>query len=122
MEEITIQIPFKIDGEFVDSVMCSAFEGGINYWCESAKAKDNDYKGAEYASEVISRGGTVVLKDAEEDETYEIDLDKFVKGYRKYVQWASEKNREVYTDPAYIDAEIADIIVQYAVFDEIVYG
>jgi hypothetical protein len=139
MENITIQIPFTMNQDFVDDVMCDAFEGGINYWCGGAEVQEkidgeSDYKGQPYIHGVISREGTIrVLVEPFEDDCkmseeypeyaeYILTLPKFVKGYRKYAEWAMQKNKEVYTDPAYIDAEIADIIIQFALFDEIVFG
>jgi len=140
MEKITVQIPFTMTGKFVDDVMCTACEGGINYWCGGAeiveKLEDGkcDYKGKEFFHEVISEGGTIkFLVEPFEDDCkmseeypnyaeYVLTLPKFVKGYQKYAEWAMQKNREVYTDTAYMDAEIGDIIIQFALFDEIVFG
>ena len=58
--------------------MCTALEGGINYWCCKAEVV-GEYLG-EYASEQISRGGELKLYDAEEDEVYTLTLDKLLKG------------------------------------------
>ena len=127
MEKKTVMIPFVIDQDFVDGVCCTAFEGGINYWATCAKAKGEAPKGASYASEVISRGGEVIItldEPHDEDDTwdYTLTLDNFIEGYNKYVQWAVELNRTFYTDPADIDATEADVIIQMAIFGEIIYG
>jgi hypothetical protein len=127
-DDIVVTIPLKITKQFVDDVCTTAFEGGINYWCDAVRINDNDYKGGEYASDVISRGGslTLVIDDAEdmdfEEQTITLTLDKFIKGFQQYANWAVSRNLEVCTDASDIDAELADVIIQFAVFDEIVFG
>ena len=120
---------FKVNGitvtqEDIDDIMCSALEGGITYWCSEAEVVD-DYLG-EYASEQISRGGELKLYDSEEDEVYELTLNKILKGigqayeekfYAEY-EWCDGKT----IDTCQVDAEVADVIVQLALFDEIVFG
>ena len=63
-----IEATLKIDitTEDIDDIMCSALEGGITYWCCRAEVV-GDYLG-DFASEQISRGGTLLLHDAEEDD------------------------------------------------------
>lgn len=129
MENKVIEnVAFGITNEFIDDVLCTAFEGGITYWCDRVDVKYNDYRGAKYASEVISKGGTleIVFDDAEfadyDPQFVELTKDKFIKGYKKYVEFATERKLPVYTDAGDIDADIADMIVQYAVFDEVVFG
>lgn len=128
MEKSKIDVPFEITQEFIDDVLCTAFEGGITHWCDKVVVRDNDYKGGEYASEVVSRGGVVdiVVDDGEFidiDEYKEgLNLERFINGYKLYTQWCLDRKIEILTDPAEIDAEIADIIVQFAVFGEIIFG
>lgn len=124
MEKRTISIPFEIDQEFVDGVMSSAFCDGICYWCERIDVKDNDYKGTKYASEVIARGGTIIIVTDEEDgnREFELDLDKLIEGYRKYAESRVNRGIKFYTDPCDIDSVEADIIVQYAIFGEVIFG
>lgn len=64
----------NVTQEDVDDIVATALEGGINYWCRKAEVV-GDYLG-EYASEQISRGGTLKLYDSEEDEVYELTRDK----------------------------------------------
>lgn len=126
MDKRIIQVPFEIDQDWVDGVVCTALEGGINYWCVSADLKEK-VEGIEFLSEAISKGGTIILEldepfDDNNTEFYELTLDSLVEGYSKYIQWASGKGRTFYTDPADIDAGEADIIVQFALFSEIIFG
>lgn len=110
--------------EDIDDIMAGALEGGITYWCCKAEVVEDDYYG-EYASEQISRGGSLRLYDNEDDEQYILTLDKFLKGLRLAIKdgygndWFSDDAR---LDYAMIDGEAADIIVQMALFGEVVFG
>jgi len=124
--------PF-ITEQDVDDIMCTALEGGITYWCSSARVVGGDYLG-EYASDQISRGGGLILyvyEPYEDDEAgneidqYTLDRAKFDKGFEKYL---AEYGRKSVTDedgkfdPCQVDGDIADKIVQYALFGDIIYG
>lgn len=119
--KLNINFDVEYDNEVIDDIMATALEGGITYWCDNAEVV-GDYLG-EFASEQISRGGTLKLHDSEEHKTYELALDKFLVGLAKVV---SERGLDVLyhgkIEPANIDAEDADAIIQYAIFGEVVYG
>ena len=120
--EITRKI--KITDEDIDDIMVSALEGGICYWCRKAEVIEDEYYG-EYASDQISRNGSLRLYDSEEDEVYVLTLDKFLRGlqlafeqgyYRSY--WLDGDT----LDTCQIDSADADVIVQLALFGEVVFG
>ena len=140
---ITVEIDVQITDEDIDDIMCSALEGGINYWCHKAEVV-GDYLG-EYASEQISKGGELMLYDSyEEDEEghskkYLLTKEKFIEGIRLGITknlitaieptTVTEKSgRIVKTENVYrletgdIDANDADLIVQFAIFGDVVYG
>lgn len=111
----------------IDDIMVSALEGGINYWCNDAVVV-GDYLGI-FASDQISRGGMLKLHSYEEDEWFVLTKPKFVHGLEMVL--SNDKQREKITevdeegrwlDPGKIDAIMADVIIQYALFEEIVYG
>lgn len=120
-KKLNIAFEVSYDDECIDDIMTTALEGGITYWCDEAKVV-GDYLG-EYASEQISRGGVLKLHDPEEDQYYELTLDKFLTGLKKVV---SERGLDVIyegkIDSSEIDSEDADAIIQYAIFGEVVYG
>ena len=119
--EITMNV--ILTQEDIDDIICTALEGGITYWCRKAEVV-GEYLG-EYASDQISRGGTLKLYDSEDDEVYELTLEKLLKGFEFWIvggydTYGAVSNGEV--DTGEIDAEKADQIVQLALFDEIIYG
>ena len=108
----------------VDDIMVCALEGGINYWCSSAEVVEDEYYG-EYASDQISRGGSLRLYDSEDDEEYILTLDKFLKGIKLAVNDGYGKDwfgDDGWLDTMNIDGEAADVIVQMALFGEVVFG
>lgn len=121
---ISIVTVIKVTEEDVDDIMCSALEGGITYWCYKAEVV-GEYLG-EYASEQISRGGTLKLYDSEEDEVYELTLEKLIKGIKMAVEQSYYASYGWFDgesiDTCQVDAEVADVIIQLALFDDVIYG
>tara|TARA_A100001201_G_scaffold65190_4_gene61307 strand:- start:834 stop:1241 length:408 start_codon:yes stop_codon:yes gene_type:complete len=110
----------EIEDKQIDDWLCCAFEGGINYWCNEIKVKDDDYKGAKYASDVISRGGVIIVND------YAPSNIKVTKScILQALVWLSLNN---YTKvlqrllSGQYDAGDADILFQVACFHDVVYG
>lgn len=122
--EIHAETVFQLTQQDIDDIMVGALEGGINYWCREAEVV-GDYLG-EYASDQISRGGKLILHDAESSDKWELDLEKFLNGMKLWVQNGDDNygavQKDGTVDTCQIDAEMADLIVQYALFGEVVFG
>ncbi len=125
-EPVHLDVTFHItlSREDIDDIMSAALDGGISYWCNRAEVV-GEYLGT-YASEQISHGGTLQLyADIEEDEpeVQELTLEKFLNGVKRYV---AELNPGIVSDGKLdvcdIDAIAADSIIQFALFDEIVFA
>ena len=126
-EQANPSFPFSIELELsqedIDDIMCSALEGGICYWCDKAEVI-GEYLG-EYGHEQISRGGTLLLYDREEDEKHELTRDKFIAGLQLFFKKGNMSlldNDTCSVDPGDIDAIAADTIIQYAIFGDLIYG
>lgn len=115
----------KITEQDIDDIMVSALEGGITYWCDNATVGEENYYG-EYGSEQIARGGTLILHNFEEDTNYTLDREKFLmgvkiafeNGYFREYNWCNGFQ----LDHMEIDGEVADAIVQCAIFGDAIYG
>lgn len=124
--KIEVKMNLFVTQEDIDDIMAGALEGGINYWCRKAEVV-GDYLG-EYASEQISRGGQLLLHDIEENERHMLDKEKFLKGLKMYFEKPhpydimEEIDNKLRIDTCNADATVCDMIIQYALFDEIVYG
>lgn len=114
-----------ITDENIDDIMSSALDGGITYWCSKAEVVEDEYYG-EYASDQISRGGSLRLYDYYDGEKYLLTKEKFLKGlqtayemgYANYDDWVDNERIET----SEIDAIAADCIVQCAIWGDVVYG
>lgn len=126
MENYNIEVnkKYTVTPQDIDDIMVTALEGGINYWCRKAKVV-GEYLG-ECTSDQISRGGSLILYDAESSDHWELNLEKLLNGIQKAIEdnWYDSYNWYVdgELDCCQIDAEVADTIVQFALFDDIVFG
>lgn len=112
---------YKINSKDIDDIMATALEGGITYWCDCVEIT-GDCLG-EFASDQISRGGTLMLHDAEENKWHELTLGRFLLGLKCFTEeFGLELNEDKTIDTCAMDDMDADSIVQYAIFGEIVYG
>jgi hypothetical protein len=127
--KFTVNVPVALDGKFIEGVLVGAFEGGSNYWIAHRGVKiTKDVEIARYASEVVALGGEIEITDGEEEDeegnpvVYTLTRDKMVEGYTKYVAWCIEKGRNIQTPENTIDACEDDIILQFALFGDVIYG
>lgn len=121
--ELFVKRRAYLTSQDIDDIVCTALEGGITYWCDKVTVVEDEYYG-EYASDQISRGGSLILHDSEEDEDIILTLDKFLTGF---VLACKNKHGRIWFDDdcvecVNIDASDADVIIQYAVFGEERYG
>lgn len=122
--KINIETELTITQEDIDDIMCTALEGGITYWCRRAKVV-GEYLG-EYGSEQIARGGKLLLDDMVEDQEYELTREDILKGIKMAVEHGYYKDYGWcdghYLDTCQVDANVADVIVQLALFEDVIYG
>ena len=121
---ISVNLNLKVTNEDIDDIMCSALEGGIAYWCSKANVV-GEYLG-EYASEQISRGGYLRIVPFDEDFEVILTREKFLKGIQKAIEGNYYSDYEWWNcngiDTCSVDAEVADAIVQLALFSDVIYG
>ena len=129
MEEFVVQMPVKVTQENVDDIMCAAFEGGITYWCNQADVVKQPTEEIKWAHQAISRGGEIELYDAEENEKHILTLDKFKEGLQRFLR--CENHHPSYNEGVVLDGELdcgnidansADMIIQYAIFGKVIYS
>ena len=120
--------------EVCEDILCTAFEGGINYWAEdiapTREKRDGDL-GWAYT------GGRVGYDDGDgELRGKDITCEKVAHGIATIMQAGIEEGKRIVRPSTYqyilealvsgdtgmIDADIADTIVQVALFGEVVYG
>ena len=73
---VKAEINVTLTEQDIDDIMVAALEGGINYWCDEAEVIE-EKRVADWGHEQIARGGVLVLHDAESEDTWELNLEKF---------------------------------------------
>ena len=128
MNKYTFTKTFTFYDEDILSVICSAVYD-IGYWScidndtEAWHEAHKELEGKDACFEdvffhILKSGKTVVLFDVEDDEeVWELTLEKLLNG----IQMAIEQN---YWNGGIdeLDGEVGDVIFQFSLFDEIVYG
>lgn len=127
MNKYTFTKTFMFDDNDIIDVISSAIYD-IGYWScinndtevwnKTSDALDDDATFEDVFFEVLKNGQAVELIDVEDvDEVWKLTLDKLIHG----MQMAVEQN---YWDGDIdsLDGEVGDIIFQFALFDEIVFG
>lgn len=121
--KFTAAIPVVLKSEDIDDIMIAALEGGITGWCDRAEVIGERL--GKYASEQISRGGVLRLHDAESYDSWTLTRDKFIEGFKRWLEAGSSDTGVLIgdmVDTSAIDAECADAIIQFALFGELVFG
>ena len=122
--EVVATHPILLTVEDIDDIMVCALEGGINYWADSADVIES-LRVAPWGHEQIARGGVLMIHDQEEDMSHELTLEKFLTGFKLWVEQGLDHYNAVCgktVDCCEIDASCADNIVQLALFGEVLYA
>lgn len=120
----TVQIPKQLTANDVDSIICTAIEGGISYWAgvnNTGVQWEQRPKGiclSEWITILLLAGHEVEFYDVEDkSEKWTLSLAKLMLGY---VQNCMERPHDCDIEQG--DATTADCIIQYALFETLVYG
>jgi hypothetical protein len=125
----------EITDQMIDDILSTAFEGGINYWCDETMIlrlsdayafKRDEFDGElhrRWASQVPSTPmGLIAICEADDFERtwHPLDRERIERGIRTAArEFAGESVEEWYESH---DASDADIAVQLAIFGKVVYG
>lgn len=126
MNEIKITTTYIITPENINDLLVAALEGGINYWCRKAVIKKDtegnlfnvlpeDQDKVNYASDAIGYNGVLILYDLESSDKWELTLENVLKGIQMHCEKCNITPSVLMDD---YDADDADMIVQYAIFNE----
>ena len=124
---MTVVLQVHYDDEFLEDIIIAALEGGSNYWIECIKVRnfENDkpqgIPTSTWIFEKLKNGETIVLY-LEDDGRAFLTLSKLKRGVKKYFSDSNNLVGGLTLDAADYDADMADLVLQYSVFDEAVYG
>lgn len=125
--EFEYKITKKITEEDIENLVVDGLETGICYWAmlhNNTEEFDKYYNTtdlatAEIVAKILLAGGSVKITDNEEDvePKYDLTLDRLIIGIQK-----NAEERPWDCDLDNYDADTCDCIIQYAIFDEVVFG
>ena len=135
MVEVSINLKVELDDEFFDDIICTMFEGGSNYWIDFIKIDHPDGKkpqgipNSTWASGALNKGGSIFISPLEEKEVkYKLTKQILIAGIQMWVDerpdsiCTTHQNKKITIDAGDIDADDADMILQYSIFKEVVFG
>ena len=111
---ITINTQLSFTEERISDLLCTALEGGSNYWASfSCNLKDYyNFTAPEW---------TLVVYDFEEDEKYLVDYNDIKRGLQTLTTIAKGRHFKNFLDENE-DAITGDCFLQCCVFNDVIYG
>ena len=127
MNKYSVTPTFKFSDEDMLDIISSAtsdigYWGGVHDTNEYYEARDElnkeDRTYEDILYHMLKKGDKILMYDVEDEfETWDLTLDKLLNGIKLTIEngyWTGSMDD--------IDGEVGDIIFQYALFNEIVYG
>jgi hypothetical protein len=121
------KVEMPLTEEDIENIIVTAIEGGINYWGHIKRRvidwtdKPKNVPPSQWATKLLLEGKSVTIVECDEDSdevvNHELTLEKVIQGFAKnYKERPWDNNIETG------DADTASCIIQYAIFDDVVYG
>ena len=108
-----ISVNIDVTDYQLDCVLSGCFEGGSNYWIDCVEVVDGNFKGTEFASDVISKGGELLI------DSKKLTKDMLVEGVRLFITDSKRFGNDWFDK---MDGSTNDMVLQYALFGEVLYG
>lgn len=107
-----------VTNEMVEDILVSAMEGGDSvFWTDSVVPDGTWPEGVDYASQCLTNGRNL-LWTTDEGETFTLTLKDMKAGIRRAAEHYHQSVSQFYDEH---DGGSADVAVQLALFNEIVY-
>lgn len=122
MQDLHVKVP--VTDQLVSNIFETALHDSIDYWCEEIGVASVKVNGE-------TRIQSLSVREEDEDLTIIVTASMVVEAIQKLLEGEVKVNNEIKSsiykavtenDAGYIDATAADVIVQVAAFNEIVYG
>lgn len=135
MKEHTINITRKITDDDLVGILCGVTGSACVYWCDEIIYNQENYKRAkqqlidtgareidicyeDVILQLLKNGDTITFYSSENEEEYSLSCDLLIKGIERYM--SSNDCEDIDIDMW--DDEDYDAVIQYALFNEFVYG
>ena len=119
-----LELEVHYDDQFLEDIIVTALEGGSNYWIDSIKYISDSPQGMPKSIWVFNQlkdGNTITIYLEDDDRAF-LTMRKLHMGVREYFSDSKKLIGGLTLDAADYDAYMADCVLQYAVFGELVYG
>lgn len=132
MNHISLNFDLYLTKEEIDNILSAVLDEGTAEYTAQVETAEEEFLG-DYITEQISLNGALIFHlDESVDNTdqteYTLTKEKFLKGLKQYITENENganilafDNGQLIVDTSTVDAGIADAILQYALFDEIVF-
>jgi hypothetical protein len=120
MHKISYTHTAYLTDEIISDILSTAFEGGITYWTQTPVKVDEWPEGAKHASDVVAKHVPVYIRNEDDEKWEKLTLPNLLNSIRWYLT-TYNKSSEFFISGEF-DAGDADLIVQHALFGDIVYG
>jgi len=137
-ESVYMKVEVELNDKFFEDIICTMLEGGSNYWVDHVDIYHPDGKRPKgiygvpksvWAASAINKGGTITFHPKEENCCcYQLHKHKLIRGLQDWmhqhpgdITLTNEKGINT-IDAGSIDADIADNILQFALFAKLIYG
>ena len=119
-----IDITLNLEEEYFIDVLETALYDGIWYWVKEAKYSLEPDDEKSRAEQIIQDGCimTLTIDTGNDYEEFNLTKNKLIRGFERYCNWRTEKEKYIYTTASDIDSEEADLIVQFGLFNDIIFG
>jgi hypothetical protein len=111
--------PYTVTTEMVDDILGTALDSGSGYWTHQVSVIGRWPQGADYASDVLTKGGSLRWIEDEGRVEHTLTLTKMRKGIKQAAEHFGQTPLAFHEDH---DDIMADVAVQFALLGEIVYG
>jgi len=127
--ELKVKVSELTENDIVTIMSGASY--GISYWCSEMGLEEGMYK--KYRKEddciedvyarALKDGKPMIFKDIEEEDgKYFLTYDRLLKGVEKFIESGRCYNINEIFEEGNEDANDMDCIIQYALFDKIIFG
>lgn len=125
----TIKMTIEISDKMIESLLCSAFEGGSTYWADNISCEDREdmlkvggWK-HEYLTKTKKKNAVMYIHDGETEKKHAITKKSIIDALQKmdYKENGCTKALQRILNEQY-DSDDADLMVQMACFGKVIYG
>jgi accessory colonization factor AcfC len=129
VNSFSLNFKFKITDKDLVNILDIAFYDGITYWAKIGTSINEK----PVSERIVYDNEKVIIIDTEEEDEFELDKTLLIKGIKRAIKnghgfgnyslegkWVDIINKTL--DVSQIDSLAADVIIQYALFKEVIYG